>query len=151
MTRKGFSNLQRQAEEMRARLPELQKAISEAREKGDLSENAEYHAARENLGMQEAKIREMEERLSQAEIIREGERPRDEIVLGARVLVLDTGCGDREEYLLVGMGEEDPMNNRILTGSPMGRAMLNKKKGDVFVVDAPGGRLNYRVLEISYD
>ena len=149
MTKAGFENLQNQVDELREQIPGLQKAISEAREKGDLKENAEYHAARESLGLLEAKIADLESRLGQATIMNV-KMDTDEILFGATVKVLDLGYDDEEEYVLVGEGEADPMKNRILTTSPMGQAMLNKKVGDSFVVDAPGGKMEYRVLDISY-
>jgi transcription elongation factor GreA len=150
MTKAGFENLQRQVDEMRSQIPALQKAISEAREKGDLKENAEYHAARESFGMLEARISELEGRLAQATIMKAGTNS-DEILFGASVKVFDLAYEDEEDYVLVGEGEADPMKNRILTTSPMGQAMLNKKVGENFVVDAPAGKLEYKVLEISYE
>jgi transcription elongation factor GreA len=151
MTKAGFENLQRQVDEMRALIPDLQRSISEAREKGDLKENAEYHAARESFGMLEAKISDIEGRLAQATIMKVGQGASDEILFGASVKVLDLSYDDEEEYILVGEGEADPMKNRILTTSPMGQAMLNKKVGDRFIVDAPAGKMEYEVLEISYE
>lgn len=151
MTKAGFDNLQDQVDSLREQIPEIQKAISEAREKGDLKENAEYHAARESLGMLEAKIADLEGRLSQATIMNTGSMNSDEILFGAKVKVLDMTYDDEEEYVLVGEGEADPMNNKILTTSPMGQSMLNKKVGERFIVDAPAGKMEYEVLEISYE
>ena len=151
MTKAGFENLQRQVDDMRNQIPALQKAISEAREKGDLKENAEYHAARESFGMLEARISDVEGRLAQATIMKAGTGQSDEVLFGANVKVLDLTYEDEEEYLLVGEGEADPMKNKILTTSPMGQAMLNKKKGENFIVDAPAGKMEYKILEISYE
>lgn len=151
MTKKGFENLQAQVDELRSQIPDIQKAISEAREKGDLKENAEYHAARENLGMLEAKISDLENRLAQATIMSSQDMNTDEVLFGAKVKVLDITYGDEEVYHLVGDGEADPMENKILTTSPIGQAMLNKKTGDRFVVDAPAGPMEYEVLEITYE
>ncbi|MBF0198283.1 MAG: transcription elongation factor GreA [Planctomycetes bacterium] len=151
MTKAGYINLQDQLDRLREQIPDMQKAISEAREKGDLKENAEYHAARESLGMHEAKIAEIESRLGQAQIISSKNMNSDEILFGATVSVLDIEIDDEEEYTLVGEGESDPMNNKILTTSPMGQAMLNKKVGDHFTVSAPGGDMEYKVLKISYE
>lgn len=149
-TKKGLLNMQREIDALQDQIPAIQKAVAEARAKGDLRENAEYHAAREQLGMTEAKIAEIQSRISQATIISSKNRPSDEIAFGARVLLLDIKYEDEEEYELVGMGEADPMQNKILPNSPMGRAMLNRKVGEEFVVEAPAGRLNYRVLSIDY-
>jgi transcription elongation factor GreA len=151
MTKAGFDNLQNQVDDLRDKIPNIQKAISEAREKGDLKENAEYHAARESLGMLEAKIADIEGRISQATIMSTSQLNTDEILFGAKVKVLDLTYDDEEEYVLVGEGEADPMNNKILTTSPMGQSMLNKKKGDRFIVDAPAGQMEYEVLDISYE
>jgi len=151
MTKTGFEKLQAQVDDLQSKIPDLQRAISEAREKGDLKENAEYHAARENLGMLEAKVSDLEGRLSQATIIKSIGGDADEVVFGATVKVLDITYGDEEIYQLVGDGEADPMDNKILTTSPIGQAMLNRKVGDRFIVDAPAGPMEYEVLEITYE
>ena len=151
MTKAGFNNLQDKLDALREQIPGMQKAISEAREKGDLKENAEYHAARESFGMMEAKIADLEGRLSQAQIISSKNMKSDEIFFGATVNVLDIEIDEEEQYQLVGEGEGDPMNNKIFTTSPMGQAMLNKKVGDTFIVNAPGGDMEYKVLSISYE
>jgi len=150
MTKSGFMKLQDDLEELKAKLPAIQKAIGIAREAGDLKENAEYHAARESMGMLEAKIAELDGRLGQAKIMDESHINKDEVQFGAIVKVLDMEYDDEEEFALVGDGEADPVNNKILTTSPMGQAMLNKKVGEMFVVDAPSGKLEYKILEISY-
>jgi transcription elongation factor GreA len=151
MTKAGYENIQRQVDDLRFQIPAVQKAISEAREKGDLKENAEYHAARESLGMLEAKISDLESRLGQATIMKTKPGDGSEILFGATVKVKDLTYDDEESYKLVGEGEADPLENRILTTSPMGQAMLNKKVGDMFIVDAPAGEMKYEVLEISFE
>ncbi len=151
MTRQGYLNLQKQIDDKRAQVPVAQKAISEAREKGDLRENAEYHAAREHFGMLQAQINELESRVAQANIVNTPDSSKGEVALGAKVRVRDLKYGDDELYAIVGLGETDPLKNRILPTSPMGQAMLNKKIGQRFVVEAPGGRLEYEILEINYD
>jgi transcription elongation factor GreA len=151
MTKAGFENLQNKVDELRDQIPEVQRSISEAREKGDLKENAEYHAARESFGMLEAKIADLEGRLGQATIVNSNHINKDEILFGAKVKILDLSDDEEEEYALVGDGEADPLNNKILTTSPMGQSMLNKRKGQRFVVDAPAGQMEYEVLEISYE
>ncbi len=149
MTKTGYSKLQDDVQELRNKIPEIQKAISEAREEGDLKENAEYHAARESLGLVEAKIADLESRLGQAKIM-SATTSSDEILFGATVKVLDMKYDDEEIYYLVGDGESDPMQNKITTTSPIGQAMLNKKVDEIFTVDAPAGKIDYRVLDISY-
>jgi transcription elongation factor GreA len=150
MTKAGFMKLQDELDGLRDQLPGIQKAIGIAREAGDLKENAEYHAARESMGMLEAKIAELDARLSQAKIMDGSNVNEDEIQFGATIKLLDLQYNDEEEFALVGDGESDPVNNKILPTSPMGQAMLNKKVGDVFIVDAPSGKLEYKVLEITY-
>lgn len=150
MTKAGFNKLQDEVQALRDKIPDIQKAISEAREEGDLKENAEYHAARESLGLLEAKIADIESKLGQAKIMQATESS-DEILFGATVKVNDITYDDEETYYLVGEGESDPMQNRITTTSPMGQAMLNKKVGEKFTVDAPAGQIEYEVLEISYE
>lgn len=150
MTKTGYMKLQDEVEKLRNKIPDIQKAISEAREEGDLKENAEYHAARENLGMLEAKISDIESRLAQAKIM-SNTTASDEILFGATVKVMDMTYDDEETYYLVGEGESDPMQNKITTTSPMGQAMLNKKVGEKFIVDAPAGQIEYKVLDISYE
>jgi len=150
MTKSGFLKLQDELDVLTSKLPAIQKAIGIAREAGDLKENAEYHAARESMGMLEAKIADLNGRLGQAKIMNESHVNKDEIQFGAIVKVLDMEYDDEEEFALVGDGEADPVNNKILTTSPMGQAMLNKKAGEMFVVDAPSGKLEYKILKISY-
>jgi transcription elongation factor GreA len=101
--------------------------------------------------MLEAKIANLESRLGQATIMKSNPGDGSEILFGAKVKVKDITYDDEEEYFLVGEGEADPMKNRILTTSPMGQAMLNKKVNDKFIVDAPAGAMEYEVLEISYE
>ncbi len=151
MTKKGFMNLQTQVDELVSQIPAMQKAISEAREKGDLKENAEYHAARELFGMTEAKIADLQNRLGQASIVSNANRIHDEVSMGAFVKVMDLKFKDEEEYQLVGMGEADLSQNKILTTSPMAQAMMNKKVGEEFTVDAPAGKITFRVLHIRYN
>lgn len=151
MTKVGFLNLQTEVDELKNRMPVYKRAIADARELGDLKENAEYHAARESLGMLEAQISEKQNILNQAVIMGDGDIDKNAVQFGASVRLLDLKYDDEEEYMLVGAGEADPMNNRILLSSPMGAAMLNKKVGDIFVVDAPAGKMEYRILDICYE
>lgn len=151
MTRKGFDNLQNEVDELKRKVPGVQKAISEAREMGDLRENAEYHAARESLQMLEAQIRDKEHQLSQADIIKAPESGTETVEFGATVKIFSFMFNKEETFTLVGKGEDDALQNRILTTSPKGSAMLGKKVGETFVVDAPAGKLQYKVLEVTYE
>ncbi|MCW8128743.1 MAG: transcription elongation factor GreA [Planctomycetota bacterium] len=150
MTQEGLEKLKAELAELEARRPVILLAIKEAREKGDLSENAEYHAAREELAMTEEKITDLRYKISQAVIVDKTKIGGDAIVFGATVKLLDMATKDEEEYTLVGEGEADPLANRILTTSPMGQALLTHKVGDVVEVPVPKGKLKFKVLEIRF-
>ncbi len=147
MTPCGYENLVKTLEELKARRAVISKAIGEAREKGDLRENAEYHAAREDQGMNEAKIRELEDKLARSYIVR---AEKSGIVqLGSIVTVLDLDEEIEESYTLVGAGEEDYTENRILTTSPIGAALLSKSVGDEVEVKVPIGILRFRIISVE--
>jgi transcription elongation factor GreA len=129
---------------------EVAKRIAAARELGDLSENAEYHAAREDQGMLQARINERKDKLSRAYFIDRNNQSTDTIVFGARVRVKDLNTGDEEFFELVGPGDEDYENNKILTTSPIGQGLLGKKCGDVVEIQVPRGKERLQVLEISF-
>jgi transcription elongation factor GreA len=150
MTKEGFEKLSSEVEELEARRPKVLLQIKEAREKGDLSENAEYHAAREDLSMLEGRISDLKDKISRAAIVDKSKIGGDTIVFGATVKLESLPDGDIEEFTLVGEGENDPLNGKILTTSPMGQAMLTKKVGDKVEVPAPRGTLKFKVLEISF-
>jgi transcription elongation factor GreA len=151
MTREGFDKLQAEVTELEARRPKVLLQIKEAREKGDLSENAEYHAAREDLSMLEGRIREMKDKISRAEIVDKSKIGGNQVVFGAHVKLKSLSDGEEEEYTLVGEGENDPLNGKILTTSPMGQALLTKKVGDKIEVPAPKGTLKFKILEIRFN
>jgi len=150
ITLEGKRKLQLELDEMNARIPLIAKAIGEAREKGDLRENAEYHAAREEMGMLKARISELRGKLSQAVVVDESLIDTSRIAFGAKVKLEDMKTKTLEEWHLVGPGEDDALENKILTSSPMGSALLGKKPGDTIIVDAPMGQLKFKVKAISY-
>lgn len=151
MTREGYEKLRNELDRMQnAQMIEVTKRVAEARALGDLSENAEYHAAREDQGMLQAKIDALKDKLARARIIDPTTLPEDTVVFGTRVRIRDLDSGEEEIYDLVGPGEEDYENNRILTTSPRGQALLGKKLGDEVVVKVPRGDLRYEVVEISF-
>ena len=119
---------------------EITKRVATAREMGDLSENAEYHAAREDQGMLQAQIRQLEDELARAFIVDRSNLPNDTVVFGARVKVKDLDFDEEEEYTLVGPGEEDYDKNKILTSSPIGQGLLGKKIGDTAEIQVPQRR-----------
>src|SRR5436309_7238937 len=124
ITRKGYEKLHKDLEELRGRRPLIAKAIQEAREKGDLKENAEYHAAKEESAHNERRIQEIEVKLSGARILEDqGELPSDKAYIGATVAVKD-GTGEEMKFTLVDPAESDPTNGMISITSPIGQALL---------------------------
>ena len=151
MSREGYDKKKAQLDHMKnVQMIEVPKRVATAREMGDLSENAEYHAAREDQGMLQAKIRLLEDELARAYIVDRNNLPNDTVVFGARVRIKDVDSGEEEVYELVGPGQEDYDNNKILTTSPRGQALLGKKAGDVAEIKVPRGSLRYEILEISF-
>src|SRR5476649_2335663 len=129
-TQEGLDKLKADLFTHEERRPKVLLQIKEAREKGDLSENAEYHAAREDLSMLESRIREMKDKISRAVIVDKSKIGGNTVVFGATVKLLALADNEEEEYSLVGEGENDPLSGKILTTSPMGQALLTKKVGD---------------------
>jgi transcription elongation factor GreA len=151
MSREGYEKLKADLDRMQhAEMIEVTKRIATAREMGDLSENAEYHAAREDQGMLQARIDALKDKLSRAYLIDKSNLPADTAVFGSQVKVKDLGSGDEEVYILVGPGDEDYDNNKILTNSPIGQGLIGKKQGDVAEIRVPMGLLRYEILEISF-
>ena len=151
MSKDGFERLTKELDEMKnVKRPEIQEAIATARAFGDLKENAEYHAAREAQGLLEAKIRQLEDKLARTEIVDSSNIPTDAIHFGAKVEVEDLDTGDIENYELVGAGDDDPMNDKILVSSPFAQAFLEHKVGDKVEVNAPAGVLRFEILKIEY-
>jgi transcription elongation factor GreA len=151
MTREGYEKLKADLDRMQNfEMIEVAKRIGAARDLGDLSENAEYHAAREDQGMLQARINELRDRLARAEIVDRNNLPADVVVFGTRVRLKNLDSGAEEVYELVGPGEEDYEKNKILTTSPRGQGLLGKKVGDHAEIRVPRGLLRYQVLEISF-
>lgn len=131
--------------------PNVIKAIAEARSHGDLSENAEYHAAREQQGFIEGRIQELEAKLSNAEIIDVTQLANTgKVVFGSTVDLEDEDNGVKVTYQIVGEDEADIKAGRISVGSPIARAMVGKAEGDSVEVAAPGGKRNYEVIAVRY-
>ncbi len=149
VTAEGKRKMNAELDELTARVPVIAKAIEEAREKGDLKENAEYHAAREEMSMLQARVSDLKGKLARAVVVDESKIDTSTIAFGATVTMKE-GRKAPEEWMLVGEGEDDVLENRILTSSPLGKAMLGKKVGDTVVVQAPGGELSFLVKKISY-
>ena len=150
MTRDGYDKLRVELDKFRGPMMiEITKRVATAREMGDLSENAEYHAAREDQGQLQARINELADRLARATIINTSNLPKDTVVFGSKVKVKDLEYNEEETYELVGPGQEVPDRGRILTTSPIGQGLLGKKKGEIAEIEVPSGTLKYKVLEIS--
>jgi transcription elongation factor GreA len=131
--------------------PRVIKAIAEARSHGDLSENAEYHAAREQQGFIEGRIGEIESKLSAAEIIDPTSMPNSgKVIFGATVELEDQNDGKSISYQIVGEDEADIKSARISITSPIARALVGKSAGDVVDVTAPGGTHSYEIVKVSY-
>ena len=151
MTKEGYEKKKADLDRMKnIEMIEVAVRIATAREMGDLSENAEYHAAREDQGHLQARVNELENKLSNAIIVDRSTLPTDVIVFGAQVKVKDLDCMDIETFQLVGPGDEDYNTNKILTHSPIGQGLLGKKIGEVVHIQVPMGTIRYEVLEISF-
>ena len=152
MTKEGYEKKKKELDHMKSvQMIEVTKRIATAREMGDLSENAEYHAAREDQGILQARINELENQLSNAIIVDRSKLPNDVVVFGAQVKVKDLDLSEVETFQLVGPGEEDFDSNKILTNSPIGQGLLGKKIGEVASIQVPMGTIRYEVLEISFE
>ena len=149
ITKEGFEALKRELENLkRVERPQNIKAIEEARAHGDLSENAEFHAAKDRQGFLEGRIGELEFKIANADIIEISKLPKDRAVFGSRVVLENIDTGEDVEYQLVGPDESDIENGRISITSPLGRAILGKKPGDELAVQVPGGKRVYELIDI---
>ncbi|MEK7414808.1 MAG: transcription elongation factor GreA [Planctomycetota bacterium] len=150
VTAEGKRKLQKQLDELLERVPVIAKAIADAREKGDLRENAEYHSSREEMSMTNARITELKSTLANAVVVDESQIDTSRVAFSAKLDLLDVKSKQVETWELVGEGQDDVMENKILTSSPMGKALLGKKEGDTVTVDAPAGALKFKIVKVSY-
>ncbi|WP_417488130.1 transcription elongation factor GreA [Maricaulis sp.] len=130
--------------------PAVIAAISEAREHGDLSENAEYHAAKERQGWIEGRVQELEDKLARAQVIDITKMSGDTVKFGATVTVLDEDTEQESTYQIVGEDESDVKSGKISISSPIARSLINKEVGDVAEVNAPGGLKSYEIMSVSW-
>jgi transcription elongation factor GreA len=150
MSREGYEKKKAELDRMQnVEMIEVARRIAAARELGDLSENAEYHAAREDQGMLQARIDALKDQLSRAFFVDKSTLPTDVVVFGTRVTVKDLDLNEEEVFELVGPGEEDYNNNKILTSSPIAQGLLGKKLGDVVEIQVPMGKLRFEVTNIT--
>jgi transcription elongation factor GreA len=132
-------------------VPVLQQRVANARAEGDLSENAEYHGARESLGMLQARMNVLRDKLSRAVILDPAQSPKGEVSFGATVVVKDLDFDEEEEFTLVGAGEEDYDSGKILVTSPLAQGLMGKKPGDRVEIVVPKGTLRFEIIAIRQD
>ena len=148
LTAEGFTEIEEELDELkRVKRPEIIKAIKEARALGDLSENAEYHSAREEQAVIEGRIQELEYMIDHAVII--SEEASDTVKIGSSVVIQYIGEDDTEEYKIVGSTEADPFENKISNESPIAKALLGKKKGVTVTVESPNGKYDIKLVKIK--
>ncbi|TWU41842.1 transcription elongation factor GreA [Novipirellula artificiosorum] len=150
MTREGYNKIKAEIKRLEQEvLPLITDKIAEARAEGDLKENAEYHAQRENQGMTMAKVNELKDKIARASIIDLSQLPKDEVVFGCTVTVEDLAYGDEEQFTLVGAGDEDYDSGKILVTSPFGQGLIGKKVGETAEIEAPAGKMKFKILKIE--
>ena len=150
MTYDGLKKMEQELENLKTvRRKEVAEKIKEARGQGDLSENAEYDAAKEEQGEIESRIVQLENLLRNAQVIDEDVLKMDVVNLGSKVTVLDVEFDEEMEYTIVGSTEADPMNGRISNESPLGMALLGQKVGATVMADTPDGEVAFKILNIQ--
>jgi transcription elongation factor GreA len=150
LTKDGYENIRAELVRLQTQeRPKVIEAIRKAREFGDLSENAEYHASKERQVFLEKKIAGFQEKLTNSEIIDESQIDQDKAYLGATVKLQDKNTGNEIQYTLVSVDEADFDQNKISTESPIGKALLGKEAGAVVEIQVPVGTLTYEILDIS--
>ena len=151
ITRRGYQALEQELTRLKStERPAVIRAIAEAREHGDLSENAEYHAAREKQGFIEGRIKELEAVLSRAEVF-DPAKLSGSIKFGATVELIDEDTEEKHQYQIVGEAEADIERGLLNMRSPLARALIGKDEGDSIEVNTPGGQRSYEILAIRYE
>ncbi len=153
LTVRGAEQLRGELERLKTQeRPRIIQAIAEAREHGDLKENAEYHAAREQQSFIEGRIQELEAKLSNAQVIDVSTLPQEgRVVFGVTVMLADEDTGEEKSYQIVGEDEADIKQSLISVQSPIARALIGKEEGEVVEVQTPGGNHAYEILEVRYE
>lgn len=150
VSREGYEKLRKELEYLKkVSRRKLSEEIGRAREKGDLKENAEYHAAKEAQGLNERKIADLEEKLSNSQILDDTDIPKDQALIGATVKLKDLDSGKEFEYTLVAELEADFAQGKISVTSPVGRGLLGHKVGETLEIKIPAGTLRYKILKIT--
>ena len=151
MTAEGHAAMMDEVKHLKSvERPRIIKAIEEARSHGDLSENAEYHAAKEQQGWTEARVAELEDKLSRAEIIDISKLSGDTVMFGAKVTLIDEETDEKTAYQIVGEFEADVKKGKISVSSPIARAIIGKRKGDSVEVNTPGGGKSYEIAKVAW-
>jgi transcription elongation factor GreA len=151
MTAEGYSALDAELKRLKTvERPTVIAAISEARQHGDLSENAEYHAAKDRQSFIEGRVAEIEDKMARAQIIDVSKLSGKQVKFGATVTLLDEDSGDKSKYKIVGEDEADVSDGKISITSPIARAMIGKEEGDVVEVMAPGGAKSYEIVKVKF-
>lgn len=152
MTRSGYEKIKAELDQLEhVEMPAILTRLASARKEGDLSENAEYHGARESQGLLQAKINMLRDKLSRAALVDPSKLPKDEVVFGATVVVKDLDFGDEEVFVLVGAGEEDYDAGKILVTSPLAQGLLGKKQGEKVDIPVPKGTMSFEIIEIRFE
>ncbi|MFO1056333.1 MAG: transcription elongation factor GreA [Dongiaceae bacterium] len=151
MTAEGFARLEEELKHLKGvERPAVIRAIAEAREHGDLSENAEYHAARERQSFIEGRVAELEDKIARAEVIDVKKLSGKQVIFGATVTLVDEDTEEKIKYQLVGQDESDISAGRLSISSPLARALIGKKVGDTVEVSTPGGSKSYEVVRLAF-
>jgi transcription elongation factor GreA len=151
MTAEGYNRLQEELKRLKATdRPAIIKAIAEARDHGDLSENAEYHAARERQGFIEGRVMELEDKIARAEVIDVSKLSGTMVKFGATVTLADEETDEKQTFQIVGEDEADISMKRLSVSSPLARALIGKKKGESVEVSTPRGAKSYEVVRVAF-
>lgn len=151
MTAEGYQALDAELKRLKTQeRPAVIQAISEARTHGDLSENAEYHAAKERQAFIETRLAEIEDKIARAQVIDVSKLSGKQIKFGATVTLVDEDSGDKSKYKIVGEDESDVKAGKVSITSPIARALIGKEEGDVVEVMAPGGAKSYEIVKVKY-
>lgn len=151
MTAEGYQSLVDEVKHLKAvERPRIIRAIEEARAHGDLSENAEYHAAKEAQGWNETRVAELEDKISRADVIDVSKLSGETVMFGAKVTLIDEDTESKVIYQIVGDSEADVKKGRISISSPIARAIIGKKKGDSVEVNTPGGGKSYEIAKVAW-
>jgi len=152
ITKKGYEALKAELDRLRREeRPKVIEAIAEARSHGDLSENAEYEAAKERQGFIASRINELERKLSEARIIETANLSSETVVFGATVVLMDVQSNQKRQYTLVGQDEADLKNGKISVQSPVGKALIGRRVGDQVEVTTPAKVVEYKIQEIRFE